>query len=114
MSAENIHKYRTKVTLDDGSVLDLDTDEDWNGLKLNKKQKLFIFWFTYPYDKDLRCYHHSANAARMAGYKPETARQTGYILKRRFKELIEKFESITQQIQIQTASFSTPSNLYSM
>lgn len=103
MSAENIHKYRTKVTLDDGSVLDLDVDEDWNGQKLNKKQKLFVFWFTYPYDKDLRCYHHSANAARMAGYKPETARQTGYILKRKFKDLIEKFDGKYKKVGIDEA-----------
>lgn len=98
-----IAKYKTKVTLDDGSVIDLDSDEDWNGHKLNKRQKLFIFWFTYPYDKDLRCYHHAANSARMAGYKPDTARQVGYLLKVRYKDLIEKFDGKYQKVGIDEA-----------
>lgn len=103
VSEEKKNKYRSRVTLEDGSVLDLDDGEDWNGLKLNKRQKLFIFWFTYPYDKDLRCYHHAANAARMAGYKPDKARQSGYNLKRKYKELIEKFDAKYTKVGIDEA-----------
>lgn len=103
MSARPKNPAKTKVTLDDGSVLDLDTGEDWNGHKLNKRQKLFIFWYTYPYDSDLKCYHNAANAARMAGYKYAQARQVGYLIKTRYKDLVEKFSAKYEKVGVDEA-----------
>ncbi len=103
MGARQKNPAKTKVTLDDGSVLDLDADEDWNGHKLNKRQKLFIFWYTYPYDSDLKCYHNASNAARMAGYKYAQARQVGYLIKTRYKDLVEKFDAKYHKVGIDEA-----------
>ena len=78
------------VTLDDGSVIDLDSF-DYGEAKLTQKEKLFIFWYTYP---ESNSYHDSAKSARKAGYALKNSRMSGYQLRHNPKiaALIAQFD----------------------
>ena len=65
-----------------GNILDT-TNFDVGGVKLTEKEKLFVFWYTYPDSEAFQC---QARAAEKAGYKYATT--TGYKL--RNKENIHK------------------------
>ena len=71
-------KETFSVTLEDGSVIDLDSF-DYGDVKLTQKEKLFILWYTYPASSS---YHDSAKSARKAGYSQKNARMSGYNLRR--------------------------------
>ena len=58
-------------------------DFDVGGIKLTEKEKLFVFWYTYPDSDAFQC---QTRAAAEAGYKH--ASTTGYKL--RNKENIHK------------------------
>ena len=87
-----VKKSPIRVTLDDGSVINLDS-EDWGDEPLTRREKLFIFWYTFPYLDDLSCYHCASKSAVRAGYNPKHARQQGYICLRRNAELIAKMDA---------------------
>lgn len=84
-------KETFSITLDDGSVIDLDSYDYGEGVKLTQKEKLFIFWYTYP---ETTAYHDAAKAARRAGYSQKSARINGYQLKNNSKvaPIIAKFD----------------------
>lgn len=79
------------VTLPDGSVIDLDS-YDYEGIKFTQKEKLFIFWYTYP---ESDAYHCGSKAARKAGYSAKTAAQNSFIMLRKtnIKAMIDKFSA---------------------
>lgn len=89
------------VTLEDGSVIDLDSF-DYGEAKLTQKEKLFILWYTYPQSNS---YHDSAKSARKAGYSQKTARMSGYNLRRNPKiaDLIAKFDKDVVKTGIEEA-----------
>ena len=78
------------ITLEDGSLIDL---ESFNfGIKLTQKEKLFVFWFTYPGNNT--AYHNMAEAARKAGYSQKSAKDIGYKLRHseKLSPIIAKFD----------------------
>lgn len=77
------------VTLDDKSVIDLDSFD--YGIKLTQKEKLFVFWYTFPENS---AYHNMAAAARKAGYSQKTAKETGFRLRHsdKLSPIIAKFD----------------------
>ena len=83
-------KETFSVTLEDGSVIDLDSF-DYGDVKLTQKEKLFILWYTYPASSS---YHDSAKSARKAGYSQKNARMSGYNLRHNPKiaSLIAQFD----------------------
>ncbi|MGI5075984.1 hypothetical protein E4N71_11270 [Treponema vincentii] len=89
------------VTLEDGSVIDLDSF-DYGETKLTQKEKLFILWYTYPQSNS---YHDSAKSARKAGYSQKNARMSGYNLRRNPKiaSLIAKFDKDVVKTGIEEA-----------
>lgn len=98
-------KSKTKdtfsVTLEDGSVIDLDSF-DYGGVKLTQKEKLFILWYTYPASS---AYHDSAKSARKAGYSQKNARMSGYNLRHNPKiaPLIAQFDKDVVKTGIEDA-----------
>lgn len=78
------------VTLDDKSVIDLDSFD--YGVRLTQREKLFVFWYTYPGNNS--AYHNMAAAARKAGYSQKTAKETGYRLRHseKLSPIIAKFD----------------------
>ena len=76
----------------DGSVIDLNS-YDWGEKKLTQKEKLFIFWFTYP---EGNSYHHATRAAQKAGYSQKTAYTKGYTVKNKdyIASQIKKFDNL--------------------
>lgn len=89
------------VTLEDGSVIDLDSF-DYGETKLTQKEKLFILWYTYPQSNS---YHDSAKSARKAGYSQKNARMSGYNLRHNPKiaPLIAKFDKDVVKTGIEEA-----------
>lgn len=89
------------VTLEDGSVIDLDSF-DYGETKLTQKEKLFILWYTYPASS---AYHDSAKSARKAGYSQKNARMSGYNLRHNPKiaSLIAQFDKDVVKTGIEDA-----------
>ena len=89
------------VTLEDGSVIDLDSF-DYGDVKLTQKEKLFILWYTYPASSS---YHDSAKSARKAGYSQKNARMSGYNLRHNPKiaPLIAQFDKDVVKTGIEDA-----------
>ena len=89
------------VTLEDGSVIDLDSF-DYGDVKLTQKEKLFILWYTYPASS---AYHDSAKSARKAGYSQKNARMSGYNLRHNPKiaPLIAQFDKDVVKTGIEDA-----------
>ena len=83
-------KETFSITLDDGSLIDLDSF-DWGDVKLTQREKLFIFWFTYPNSK---AHHKQTISARKAGYAIKGANQKGYELRTspKIAEVIARIE----------------------
>ena len=94
-------KETFSVTLEDGSVIDLDSF-DYGDVKLTQKEKLFILWYTYPASSS---YHDSAKSARKAGYSQKNARMSGYNLRHNPKiaPLIAQFDKDVVKIGIEDA-----------
>ena len=94
-------KETFSVTLEDGSVIDLDSF-DYGDVKLTQKEKLFILWYTYPASSS---YHDSAKSARKAGYSQKNARMSGYNLRHNPKiaPLIAQFDKDIVKIGIEDA-----------
>lgn len=89
------------ISLEDGSVIDLDSF-DYGDVKLTQKEKLFIFWYTYP---ESNAYHDSAKSARKAGYSQKNARMSGYHLRHspKIAPLIAKFDKNTVKTGLEEA-----------
>jgi len=89
------------ITLEDGSVIDLDSF-DYGDVKLTQKEKLFILWYTYPASS---AYHDSAKSARKAGYSQKNARMSGYNLRHNPKiaPLIAQFDKDVVKTGIEDA-----------
>ena len=83
-------KETFSVTLEDGSVIDLDSF-DYGETKLTQKEKLFILWYTYPASSS---YHDSAKSARKAGYSQKNARMSGYNLRHNPKIARSEFQGL--------------------
>lgn len=94
-------KETFSVTLEDGSVIDLDSF-DYGDVKLTQKEKLFILWYTYPASSS---YHDSAKSARKAGYSQKNARMSGYNLRHNPKiaSLIAQFDKDVVKTGIEDA-----------
>lgn len=94
-------KETFSITLDDGAVIDLDS-YDWGDVKLTQKEKLFIFWFTYP---KKGVYHEPTAAARKAGYSAKSANQQGYFLRKSEKlaPIIAKFDNNLVKTRLEDA-----------
>ena len=94
-------KETFSVTLEDGSVIDLDSF-DYGDVKLTQKEKLFILWYTYPASS---AYHDSAKSARKAGYSQKNARMSGYNLRHNPKiaPLIAQFDKDVVKTGIEDA-----------
>lgn len=94
-------KETFSVTLEDGSVIDLDSF-DYGDVKLTQKEKLFILWYTYPASSS---YHDSAKSARKAGYSQKNARMSGYNLRHNPKiaPLIAQFDKDVVKTGIEDA-----------
>nr|DAJ39857.1 MAG TPA: Terminase small subunit [Caudoviricetes sp.] len=94
-------KETFSVTLEDGSVIDLDSF-DYGETKLTQKEKLFILWYTYPASSS---YHDSAKSARKAGYSQKNARMSGYNLRHNPKiaPLIAQFDKDVVKTGIEDA-----------
>jgi hypothetical protein len=65
---------------------------DWGDSKLTEKQRLFVFYFTWPGQGGFHCAYR---AAQNAGYVAKTANASSYKMLRNpeIKKLIQKFES---------------------
>lgn len=90
-------KYSICDTLPDGSIVDLDS-YDWGEYKLNRRQKMFIIWYTTPNQEG---YKRPTVAAQKAGYADKTAYTAKHnILKKEpgVAELIKKF--IDEQVKV--------------
>lgn len=76
----------------DGNIIDCNS-YNWGEKKLTQKEKLFVFWFTYP---ESTSYHNATRAARKAGYSPKTAYAKGYYLKTKdyIATLIKQFDNL--------------------
>lgn len=92
------------VTLDDGSVIDLDSFNFGEGedVTLTKREKLFLFWYTYPASST---YHDKTKSARKAGYAKIRSSQTGYELAKSTKlaPIIAKIENETVKTGVEDA-----------
>lgn len=94
---------KTCNTLPDGSIIDLDA-YDWGDVKLNKRQKLFIIWYTTPNQK---AFMSATRAAQKAGYNAKTAYTAKHHLieyKPEIKELIRKFLDTQIKVSVKEAT----------
>jgi hypothetical protein len=81
-----------EFTLPDGALIDL-SGFDWGDDKqLTDKQKLFVFWYSLPFQE---CYHCGLKAARKAGYTQKSALVNAYKIRRdpKIDRLIKKLEA---------------------
>lgn len=94
---------KTCNTLPDGSVIDLDA-YDWGDAKLNKRQKLFIIWYTTPNQK---AFMSPSKAARKAGYNQKTSYIAKYqLIQNRpdIQALIKKFTDTQIKVSVKEAT----------
>lgn len=95
-------KFKPTDTLPDGSIIDLDA-YDWGDLKISKRQKLLIIWYTTPNQEG---YKNSTIAAQKAGYTTNTS----YVAKHKLikenpkvLELIKKFTDEQIKVSVKEA-----------
>lgn len=99
-----IKKSPARVTLDDGSVIDLNSFDELSEKEIKSKEKLFIFWYTFPYSEDLSCYHNATRSAIKAGYKAKYANVVGYQVLKRNAEVVRKLEAKFAKTSIDDAA----------
>ena len=58
--------------LDNGTTLNLNEEIDWKDKTLSNKQKLFVFFYCYPFDNAV--HGNGAGSARKAGFSEKTAK----------------------------------------
>lgn len=89
------------VMLEDKSVIDLDS-YDWGEVKLTQKEKLFIFWFTFP---ETKVYKNATQSAIKAGFSKKSATMQGYQLTHNPKiaPIIAKFDKDIVKTNIEEA-----------
>ncbi len=81
--------------LDDESCIDLNTEFTWKAKKLKDNQKLFIFYYVYPFSNKAK--GKGAESARKAGYSEKSAREIGCRLLQNL-EIYEEIKNIQEQI----------------
>lgn len=85
------YKVRQTDVLPDGTIIDPDT-YDWGDVRLTRKQKMLIIWYTLPNQSG---FLNSTEAALKAGYKKNSAYNAKYLLIKKNPKvsgLIEKFK----------------------
>lgn len=95
-------RFKATDTLPDGSIIDLDA-YDWGEVRLLKRQKLFIIWYTTPNQEG---YKNPTVAAQKAGYSDKSS----YIAKHKLcrenpgiAELIRKFTDEQIKVSVKDA-----------
>ena len=83
------------VVLDDESCIDINSELTWNCSTLTDRQKIFIFFYAYPYRNNAR--GKGAESARRAGYSKATANVKAAELLRD-KIIYKELNSIREQI----------------
>lgn len=79
--------------LPDGSIIDLDS-YDWGDLKLSKRQKLFVVWYTTPNQNGFK---NSTTAAQKAGYTPRSSYKAKMTLLRDNPRVAEMIKKLTDE-----------------
>jgi len=72
---------------------------DWGDEKITDRQKLFVFWFSLPFQE---AYHCGVKAARKAGYTAKSALVNAYKIRRdpKISKLIKQFEETIGKVNI--------------
>lgn len=83
------------AALDSDKYIDIQSDFSWVVQTLTDKQRLFIFYYTYPFDNSAR--GNGAKAARLAGYSKKQAKRIAVRLLQR-SEVQQEVNAITAQI----------------
>jgi phage terminase small subunit len=83
------------VVLDDETCVDINNELTWNCSTLTDRQKMFIFFYAYPYRNNAR--GKGAESARRAGYSKATANVKASELLRD-KVIYKELNSIREQI----------------
>lgn len=90
-------KEKYTDTLPDGSIIDLDA-YDWGGVKLLKRQKLLIIWYTTPGQNG---YKNPTVAAQKAGYSIKTSYVAKHKLIRECPTVVNLIKKFTdEQIKV--------------
>lgn len=83
------------AALDSDKYIDIQSAFSWVVQTLTDKQRLFIFYYTYPFDNSAR--GNGAKAARLAGYSKKQAKRIAVRLLQR-SEVQQEVNAITAQI----------------
>lgn len=90
-------KQKYTDTLPDGSIIDLDS-YDWGDVKLLKRQKLLIIWYTTPGQNG---YKNPTVAAQKAGYSTKTSYVAKHKLIRECPAVVNLIKKFTdEQIKV--------------